>query len=138
MNFEKELKSLIKEKYKTVGAFAKKVGLSYSTVNNIFQRDIMGVSIQVVLKICQELNIDVDEIRNDKLIFKHNIENISEFKLYEQLDDIDKAEIRGEMKQMLKGSKYKKKKSDINAAFHTPDTDDDSAPLALQITTSKN
>ncbi len=138
MNFEKELKSLIKEKYKTVGAFAKKVGLSYSTVNNIFQRDIMGVSIQVVLKICQELNIDVDEIRNDKLIFKHNIENISEFKLYEQLDDIDKAEIRGEMKQMLKGSKYKKKKSDINAVFHTNSTDDDSAPLALQITTSKN
>lgn len=137
MNFEKELKSLIKEKYKTVGAFAKKVGLSYSTVNNIFQRDIMGVSIQVVLKICQELNIDVDEIRNDKLIFKHNIENISEFKLYEQLDDIDKAEIRGEMKQMLKGSKYKKKKSDINAVFHTNSTDD-SAPLALQITTSKN
>lgn len=138
MNFEKELKSLIKEKYKTVGAFAKKVGLSYSTVNNIFQRDIMGVSIQVVLKICQELNIDVDEIRNDKLIFKHNIENISEFKLYEQLDDIDKAEIRGEMKQMLKGSKYKKKKSDINAVFHTNSTDDDSATLALQTTTSKN
>lgn len=58
--------------------------------------------------------------------------------MYKKLDVEDKAEIRGEMKQMLKGSKYKKKKSDINAVFHTNSTDDDSAPLALQITTSKN
>ncbi len=60
------------------------------------------------------------------------------FDMYRQLDSDDKAEIRGEMKQMLKGSKYKKKKSDTKAAFHTPDTNDDSAPFALQTTTSKN
>lgn len=58
--------------------------------------------------------------------------------MYKKLDVEDKAEIRGEMKQMLKGSKYKKKKSDINAVFHTNSTDDDSATLALQTTTSKN
>lgn len=58
--------------------------------------------------------------------------------MYKQLDSDDKAEIRGEMKQMLKSSKYNKRKSDINAVFHTNSTDDNSAPLALQITTAKN
>ncbi len=58
--------------------------------------------------------------------------------MYKKLDVEDKAEIRGEMKQMLKSSKYNKRKSDINAVFHTNSTDDNSAPLALQITTAKN
>ena len=105
MNFEIELKNTIKKKYGSVRAFAQAINTPYSTIDNIFKRGIMGVSIQVVLRICSELNIDIEKIQEDKLVIKQNNINFDEgHKIYEQLDD--KAEIRGEMKQMLKANKY--------------------------------
>lgn len=77
MNFEIELKNTIKKKYGSVRAFAQSVNMPYSTIDNIFKRGIMGVSIQVVLKICSELNIDVEKIQEDKLCYKKNNPNIS-------------------------------------------------------------
>lgn len=107
MNFEIELKNTIKKKYGSVRAFAQAINTPYSTIDNIFKRGIMGVSIQVVLRICSELNIDIEKIQEDKLVIKQNNINFDEgHKIYEQLDDSDKAEIRGEMKQMLKANKY--------------------------------
>ena len=107
MNFEIELKNTIKKKYGSVRAFAQAINTPYSTIDNIFKRGIMGVSIQVVLRICSELNIDIEKIQEDKLVIKQNNINFDEgHKIYEQLDDNDKAEIRGEMKQMLKANKY--------------------------------
>lgn len=107
MNFEIELKNTIKKKYGSVRAFAQAINTPYSTIDNIFKRGIMGVSIQVVLRICSELNIDIERIQEDKLVIKQNNINFDEgHKIYEQLDDNDKAEIRGEMKQMLKANKY--------------------------------
>lgn len=69
----------------------------------------MGVSIQVVLRICSALNIDVEKIADDKLVFKKD-ENINSeiYQLYESLDSTDQAEIRGEIKHMLKAPKYNK------------------------------
>lgn len=107
MNFEIELKNTIKKKYGSVRAFAQAINTPYSTIDNIFKRGIMGVSIQVVLRICSELNIDIEKIQEDKIVIKQNNINFDEgHKIYEQLDDNDKAEIRGEMKQMLKANKY--------------------------------
>lgn len=107
MNFELELKNTIKKKYGSVRAFAQAINTPYSTIDNIFKRGIMGVSIQVVLRICSELNIDIEKIPEDKLVIKQNKINFDEGdQIYEKLDDNDKAEIRGEMKQMLKADKY--------------------------------
>lgn len=101
------MKNTIKKKYGSVRAFAQAINTPYSTIDNIFKRGIMGVSIQVVLRICSELNIDIEKIQEDKLVIKQNNINFDEgHKIYEQLDDNDKAEIRGEMKQMLKANKY--------------------------------
>lgn len=109
MNFEIKLKTVIKEKYGSVRAFAQSINMPYSTIDNIFKRGIMGVSIQVVLKICSELNIDVEKIQDDELVEKKSFSISDEgHELYNQLDSYDKAEIRGEMKQMLKASKYNK------------------------------
>lgn len=106
MNFENDLKELIKKEYKSVRAFSKTADIPYSTIDNIFKRGIQGVSIQVVLKICNILNIDVEKIFDDKLILKH--ENMDDgILLYSLLDDSDRSEIMGEMKQMLKSDKYK-------------------------------
>lgn len=109
MNFEVELKDTIKRKYGSVRAFAQAINTPYSTIDNIFKRGIMGVSIQVVLRICSELNINIEKIQEDKLVINQNNINFDEgHQIYEQLDDNDKAEIRGEMKQMLKSNKYTK------------------------------
>ncbi len=45
----------------------------------------------------------------------HGKNNIETVKLFAQLDTEDQAEIRGEMKQMLKGEKYSSKESLLNA-----------------------
>ncbi len=45
----------------------------------------------------------------------HGKNNIEAVKLFAQLDTEDQAEIRGEMKQMLKGEKYSSKESLLNA-----------------------
>lgn len=82
MNFEIELKKTIKEKYGSVRAFSQVINTPYSTIDNIFKRGIMGVSIQVVLKICSELHIDVEKIQEDKLVLKKTTN-------YEQLNDAE-------------------------------------------------
>ena len=73
MEFENNLKKVIKEQYGSIRAFAISIDTPYSTVDNIFKRGIMGVSIQVVLKICSALNIDIEKIQDDTLAFKNNI-----------------------------------------------------------------
>ena len=77
MEFENALKTVIKEKYGSVRAFSQSIGMPYSTIDNIFKRGIMGVSVQVVLKICDALNIDVEKIRDNTLVFKENIREIN-------------------------------------------------------------
>ena len=49
MEFENALKTVIKEKYGSVRAFSQSIGMPYSTIDNIFKRGIMGVSVQVCL-----------------------------------------------------------------------------------------
>lgn len=81
----------------------------------------MGVSIQIVLRICEVLNIDIEKIKDDTLVLKE-VEPIDDegITLYKSLNELGQAEIRGEMKQMLKADKYKrsedtKHKDNINS-----------------------
>ena len=77
MIFENELKKLIKNEYKSIRAFSQVTKIPYSTIDNIFKRSIQGVNIQVVLKICSVLNIDVEEIKNDRLVLKNALNGYS-------------------------------------------------------------
>lgn len=107
MNFEIELKKTIKDRYGSVRAFSQAINTPYSTIDNIFKRGVMGVSVQVVLKICAELNIDVEKIQEDRLVTKTPaFSSDAGHLMYEKLDETDKAEIRGEIKHMLKSNKY--------------------------------
>ncbi len=114
MNFENDLKELIKKEYKSIRAFSQYAKIPYSTIDNIFKRGISGVSIQVVLNICNLLNIDIEKISNDELVIKDTtLKNYTFSKdekqliiNYRNLDNIDQAEIRGEIKHMLKADKY--------------------------------
>jgi len=60
MSREEMLKNLILCKYKSIREFSKKVGLPSTTVNSIL-KNIGGTSIDKIILICNDLNIDVEK-----------------------------------------------------------------------------
>jgi len=151
--FHIRLRELRQSRGISMQKLAKYLGISKSSIN-MYERGEREPGLDMIEAIADFFNVDVDyllgkcNIPNKALVSGYTLPEIKPpsevdpdqfvLDMYKKLDVEDKAEIRGEMKQMLKGSKYKKKKSDINAVFHTNSTDDDSATLALQTTTSKN
>lgn len=57
----------------------------------------IGLSLNELLDLCDDIVVSIDTEEADEGI-----------NLYKKLDDIDKAEIKGTMKQMLKSTKYDK------------------------------
>lgn len=108
MTFELELKELIKEKYGSINAFSKVVDLPYSTIDNIFKRGIMGVGVQNVLKICSELNIDIDKIRDDELVFKEQTKTDSA-----QISEQDKEFYSDYLNLSEQGKEYMRQTMDM-------------------------
>lgn len=150
-----EFKDLVKKRRNEIGItleeVGKIVGVSKATVQRWESGEIKNIRRDKIEKLAKALQTTPAYLMGWEESAKTSSYTLPEIKppsevdpdqfvldMYKKLDVEDKAEIRGEMKQMLKGSKYKKKKSDINAVFHTNSTDDDSAMLALQTTTSKN
>ena len=71
MTIEEQLKNCILSRYKSIREFCIQNDIPYSTVDSIFKRGILGSSVSVVIKICNKLNIDVDELINGNI--KDNI-----------------------------------------------------------------
>ena len=67
---EKKIKALIILQYGSVRAFSDKIKIPYTTVDTILKRGIFKSSILNVLKICKELNIDVNKLIDNKLVIK--------------------------------------------------------------------
>ncbi len=65
MSNERELyiKKLIKEQGLTVKDFATKIGIPYSTILSMLNGSIGGTAIDTVVKICQNLNITINELQ---------------------------------------------------------------------------
>ena len=84
--------------------------ISIGTLNKILSGDSKDPQISFIIRIAKALQVSADY-----LIFgedKFNMTNKDEdegISLYQNLDTEDKAEIRGEMKQMLKAKKYETK-----------------------------
>ena len=70
MTIEELLKECILSKYKSIREFCMQLNVAYSTVDNIFKRGIMGSSVSLIIRICDRLNIDVDELINGKIVEK--------------------------------------------------------------------
>ena len=67
---EVKIKELIIQRYDSVKSFAKKIQVPYTTIDTILKRGILKSSVLNVIKICNELNIDVNELVNNKIVFK--------------------------------------------------------------------
>ena len=188
MTLEEQLKNLILSKYKSIREFSLSIKMPYSTIDSIFKRGIGNAGVGNIIRICRELNIDVDQLANGYIVEKssnnrnnrmfddrlknlrrskgltqNNVAQIlniplrtyvsyennerepnsellvklvnlfgvtadyllginsnfgyrnidSDVEMFQGLDDNDKAEIRGEMRQMLKADKYKNKENNI-------------------------
>ena len=67
---EVKIKELIIEKYGSIKRFADKIGVPYTTVDTIFKRGFLNSNVSNVIKICNELGIDVNELANNKVVMK--------------------------------------------------------------------
>ena len=73
MTTEQKLKQLILSEYKSVREFAFQAKMPYSTVASIFTKGIDKTSITTMIKICNKLNISIDELLNGQIVFNDSI-----------------------------------------------------------------
>ena len=67
---ENKIKDLIIERYGSVKQFSNKINVPYTTIDTILKRGLLKSNVLNVIKICNELNIDIDELTNNKVVFK--------------------------------------------------------------------
>lgn len=67
---ENKVKEIIIEQYGSVKRFADKVKVPYTTIDTILKRGFLNSNVANVIKICNELGIDVNELANNKVVFK--------------------------------------------------------------------
>lgn len=65
MSREMKLRNLILDRYVSLRQFAIEADIPYSTLMTLLSRDIGGASFDVVMKICQKLEVDPIEIFNE-------------------------------------------------------------------------
>ena len=62
MSIEDQLRQLIVEKYGSVRAFTKVIGVPYSTIDSMLKRGLNGTGVATVLLVCLTLQIDIEEL----------------------------------------------------------------------------
>lgn len=67
---ENKIKEMIIEKYGSVKRFADKIQVPYTTIDTILKRGLLKSNVLNVIKICKELEIDIDELENGKVVLK--------------------------------------------------------------------
>lgn len=86
------------------------LGVKNSAVSN-WEKGVNSIDIETLFKACTIFNISVNDMygiyNNDSVSYSKDLLEYCE--LLSQLDPIDRAEIRGTIKQMLRAEKYGKK-----------------------------
>lgn len=72
MTAEEKLKNEILSQYKSVRAFAMAHNIPNATVSTIFTRGINQTSVTTMIKICQALNISLDELLEGRVVKVEN------------------------------------------------------------------
>ena len=108
---EDEIKAIIMLEYGSINNFCKQFDFPWSTVKAMLTRGINNSSVSNVIKLCDALNLDVEELTKGKLINKHLKESNNDYVVisctYERgrLSETDKEEIE----QFVEFIKYRKK-----------------------------
>lgn len=67
MTREGFLKMLIKQKGYTIKSFAAKIGIPYTSLLSMLNGSIGGAAVESVIKICEELDISVESLKNEEI-----------------------------------------------------------------------
>lgn len=93
MTIEEQLTEIIKARYKSVMKFSEVIGVKYTTIKGMLSdRGILGASVQVVTKICNELGIEVEPLIDGVICKKQyserlNLEELQYIKKYRALNE---------------------------------------------------
>lgn len=99
MTREEYIKNLIKENGYNIKSFAAAIGVPYSTLLTMLNGSIGGAAVETVIKICDKLNIPVENLRNEHFSFNtiaqsnFTDDELKLIKKYRQLDADGKYEI---------------------------------------------
>ena len=99
MTIEEQLKELMIKKSGSVNKFSSDCELSTSTVATIFTRGVNKTNINTITKICQALNISVDELANGRITYLSDVERpVIE---YEKLTEINQEKLKAYYQALL-------------------------------------
>lgn len=134
MSFATRLREARKSKNLTQKELADLIGISHGAISN-YEKDVSFPNVDILYKIFNILKTEPNFFFQDDINYTTD-ENLSpkEQKLIEAYRN--NPEMQPAINKMLDIKEQKLNKP--TAVFHTNSTDDDSATLALQITTSKN
>lgn len=97
---EDQIKEIITERHKNIANFCRKYDFPWSTVKGMLTRGIKNASISNVIKLCDALNLDIEELSKDKIVNKQLKEDTDEYMLIAchhetgKLTDEEKEEIK--------------------------------------------
>ncbi|MFI3254396.1 MAG: helix-turn-helix transcriptional regulator [Eubacteriales bacterium] len=102
-----DLYKLRKQKGLTQADMAKILGIAQQTYGN-YEKGNRQPSLEMLVKLADSFEVTVDYLlgREMPTCLSTDTDNVSLDDLFMLLDDIDKAEIRGEIKGMLRAEKY--------------------------------
>ena len=76
MSREEFLRTIIEDRYGSLRAFTKNIGMPYTTLVSILKRGIGNTSVDNILKICKHLGIPPESLYEDDIFF-HDKSNIT-------------------------------------------------------------
>ena len=76
MSREEFLRTIIEDRYGSLRAFTKNIGMPYTTLVSILKRGIGNTSVDNILKICKHLGIPPESLYEDDVFF-HDKSNIT-------------------------------------------------------------
>ena len=89
MSREEFLRTIIEDRYGSLRAFTKNIGMPYTTLVSILKRGIGNTSVDSILKICKHLGIPPESLYEDDVFF-HDKSNITLIRNITQLSTENK------------------------------------------------
>ena len=89
MSREEFLRTIIEDRYGSLRAFTKNIGMPYTTLVSILKRGIGNTSVDNILKICKHLGIPPESLYEDDVFF-HDKSNITLIRNITQLSTENK------------------------------------------------
>ena len=143
MEWLDNLRRFKKNSNETYKSISEKTGIPQTTIEKLFCGRTKDPKLEIIKKIVHCLGYTLDDLVEDTKKQVTNDSNLGNqeihlLKIYNKLNSIGKTKANEFIEILSENPKYTEHTTDMNAAFHTDNTNDNSAALALQNTTVKD